>query len=578
MLGTARETLFSPAGGESVPSTGQGSERLQRGRWVSTGCPRPSHEPPENTRKAAKPEATWAAIARGGIPCPIYGFRAYERLLVGGRYWDRTTGLCRVKANQGDFDAGSRHTNPAGGFVLCGVFRPRCVLSPAISREIHGKRLRSHGTWLATVFPMLRRVLGQFGASSSEDLPFELFEALVADRVREFQHLDYKRALPESKDKDKREFVRDVAAMANGGGGLLVFGIADNKHAEAEAITTVPLAGSAARLRDIAIGRVQPYLSYRIVEVLDPGNPDQGIVVFEVPQSQMRPFAATDSTRFEYPLRSGREKRDMNEADIERLYRERFQFVEQFEKRLTTLAGQAGDAPGTATGQPRAYVAALPFERANERIFAINAETTIEARSIASRNLLGSGTGVDARPSFRHYRITSDGRPSAIRTELHDDGGFVGTIASELRGGESGGDKHAFFWLQRLIKDVLDRLIVLGAFAAVFDIAGDVAVEAGITGQAISRRPVFLVVDPSFHDLSVDSVSFPLSTRIQIDAADLLPGPALLIAGKRLLDDLFTAFGLEGCPMLTSDGRFDGGWFDDRRTRDWAQQNGVGVK
>lgn len=39
--------------------------------------------------------------------------------------------------------------------------------------------------------------------------------------------LDWKKALPPSDEKKKKEFAKDVAAMANTKGGLIVFGVED---------------------------------------------------------------------------------------------------------------------------------------------------------------------------------------------------------------------------------------------------------------------------------------------------------------------------------------------------------------
>ena len=45
--------------------------------------------------------------------------------------------------------------------------------------------------------------------------------------LEEGQHLDYKVQANISKDEDKREFLRDVVAMTNGGGGYLIYGAID---------------------------------------------------------------------------------------------------------------------------------------------------------------------------------------------------------------------------------------------------------------------------------------------------------------------------------------------------------------
>ena len=55
--------------------------------------------------------------------------------------------------------------------------------------------------------------------------------ALVSNGVRESRSLEFKAKLVWASDSDKREFLADVSAFANSGGGDLVFGIQDNNGA-----------------------------------------------------------------------------------------------------------------------------------------------------------------------------------------------------------------------------------------------------------------------------------------------------------------------------------------------------------
>lgn len=62
-------------------------------------------------------------------------------------------------------------------------------------------------------------------------------ESLIADRVQEGPHLDFKRDLPSAWDASaKHELLADVTAFANSGGGDIVYGVDENDAAEASAI------------------------------------------------------------------------------------------------------------------------------------------------------------------------------------------------------------------------------------------------------------------------------------------------------------------------------------------------------
>jgi len=74
---------------------------------------------------------------------------------------------------------------------------------------------------------MLRRILGV----TPDALDTSTFERLVSDGVPEGQRIEFKSTLPGSTKDERQEFARDVAAMANGGGGLLLFGIGEGSDA-----------------------------------------------------------------------------------------------------------------------------------------------------------------------------------------------------------------------------------------------------------------------------------------------------------------------------------------------------------
>ena len=54
-------------------------------------------------------------------------------------------------------------------------------------------------------------------------------EGLVESEVAESLTLDYKLKLPSGQSEEKREFLYDVAAMANSAGGNLIYGIAERR-------------------------------------------------------------------------------------------------------------------------------------------------------------------------------------------------------------------------------------------------------------------------------------------------------------------------------------------------------------
>ncbi len=62
-----------------------------------------------------------------------------------------------------------------------------------------------------------------------DDTTADHIQGLIDSEVAESVTLEYKRQLPTNQTDEKREFLYDVAAMANAFGGDFVFGIVDRK-------------------------------------------------------------------------------------------------------------------------------------------------------------------------------------------------------------------------------------------------------------------------------------------------------------------------------------------------------------
>lgn len=76
-------------------------------------------------------------------------------------------------------------------------------------------------------FTALHRVLGR-GPGPLTD---ELLDSAVAAGATESDDLDWKSELPPQKGLPQTDFPKDVAAMANSGGGVIVFGVHESQKA-----------------------------------------------------------------------------------------------------------------------------------------------------------------------------------------------------------------------------------------------------------------------------------------------------------------------------------------------------------
>lgn len=70
-------------------------------------------------------------------------------------------------------------------------------------------------------FTALHRAVG----AAPGPLTGEILDAAVAAGVAESNDLDWKSELPPAKGLPQTDFPKDVAAMANSGGGVIVYGV-----------------------------------------------------------------------------------------------------------------------------------------------------------------------------------------------------------------------------------------------------------------------------------------------------------------------------------------------------------------
>lgn len=156
--------------------------------------------------------------------------------------------------------------------------------------------------------------------------PFDmdLLERAVASSIEETDDLDWKQVLPR-KDANE-EFAKDVAAMANSGGGMIVYGIAetDGPSSGAGAIRGIEGWGDPEerRLRQVAYANIQPPvhgLTFHVAE-----RADTRVVALHVPSSPDAPHLVWLKDRFIAPIRYGAQTAFMRERDIERAYQDRW--------------------------------------------------------------------------------------------------------------------------------------------------------------------------------------------------------------------------------------------------------------
>lgn len=279
-------------------------------------------------------------------------------------------------------------------------------------------------------FTELHRALGVAPGPITD----ELLNNAVAAGVVETDALDWKSELPPPKELRQTDFPKDIAAMANSGGGLIVYGVRENQKAAVERVDVGELdEGHERSLRSVAITAVTPPVFGLNVHRVGPEG--RRAVIIEVPASVDGPHLIFKNDYFAAPVRNDSDTVWMKERQIETMYRARFEERRHATEVLSALFSEAAAGRNTNTRSWLIAVAHPRLPRFRERL------TRDAAREVLSKandlGLVYAGRGgvhplesvdrLNPRPGLRRWvaanTATSD---NAMWREawasIHDDG------------------------------------------------------------------------------------------------------------------------------------------------------------
>ena len=365
-----------------------------------------------------------------------------------------------------------------------------------------------------------------------EAIGTDTLDRLIANGVAESRTLEYKRDLPNPKDKDgKREFLADVTSFANSQGGDLLYGI-DAPKGIPTAIAELSVDDPDAELRrweDIIQSGVEPRipgLHFRWIASAE----GRGVMLIRVPPSPVGPHRIIFSNWSRFFSRRSNAKYEMDTHEL----REAFVAGEALPNRIHSLHLQAFDAavrgelPVGLGDDPKAIVSLVPMTYFRESrdldITPENALAPIKPSGYMDSVEMIEGVLLHTNPSesgaVRSYAIT-------YRQSRIDVVWTIGRVVHELRK-----DEAPIVWPKRFEDGVLDAAISGVARLQPFGIEGPWTVHASLTGI----RNYHLVVnneywsDPAWRD----RVTLP-SLRVEMmNRAALIP----------LLRSFWLAFGI----------------------------------
>lgn len=210
------------------------------------------------------------------------------------------------------------------------------------------------------MFTPIHRALGL----EPGNLTLEIIKKAIEEGLEETADFDMKRVVPNLKeDKSKQEIAKDIAAMANSGGGWIIYGVGEGASDIAGSIHPCEwTATEEQQMLNIAYTKIDPpVVGLEFNKISCGENPDEKyLVLMHIPDSVDAPhFARAEKNNFSAPRRNGPHTKPMTYRDIERGFRERFQRGAEQEKTLQDYFEQAAEALNPEQGVFLA-IAAVP--------------------------------------------------------------------------------------------------------------------------------------------------------------------------------------------------------------------------
>lgn len=203
-------------------------------------------------------------------------------------------------------------------------------------------------------FTPLHRILGL----PPSPLTDEIIDQAVAAAVMETDDLDWKSELPPAKGLKEGDYPKDVAAMANNGGGMIVYGVEEDQKAATGRKDTGELKeGHERALRSIAITAITPPVFG--LEIRQLGEKTRAVAVM-VPASVDGPHLVYRNEYFGAPIRNDADTVWMKERQIEAMYRARFDEQRRSNEAIESLYAEAAAGRDTAK---RAWLIAVAHPR-----------------------------------------------------------------------------------------------------------------------------------------------------------------------------------------------------------------------
>lgn len=426
----------------------------------------------------------------------------------------------------------------------------------------------------------LRPLLGP----TLEGLDESRLERLIG--LEENQHLEFKVDL-ENADAARLEQVRDLVSFANAGGGLILFGVEEDRAT----YSATALPGLATdidvvrQLEQIIVARSHPVVPATVARiVLDNGR---HVIAVVIAPSPLAPHAVIDGTRMQWPVRRGHGKDFLTEAQLADAYARRFAGAAAITEQLTEL--HRGHEHFLSLEQRGWVVVSLVPTAPAPGVVGPDAQDVgrewieeFERRRLGNDHR-GGRVHWNVRVGYRGLELTDEGEGTHQHGRLLVEGAGTAAAAFDVREHERPQEEPSLHSTPigdrtppAITETIVDLVDLLASHAVDAGAGGDAhfAVSIHLDDNAVLQiRPAndrHGMIRPDFGRRRGPA---PVSLR-SVELAPLVDHPAALLQVAHLLaTDITTRYGTADLEVLDASGAVtEGDSAEHQRLIKWARQ------
>ncbi|MFV8396241.1 AlbA family DNA-binding domain-containing protein [Corynebacterium hindlerae] len=177
-----------------------------------------------------------------------------------------------------------------------------------------------------------------------------MIDAAIEQQIEETRDLDYKAKAPSAKAIKESDIPKDITAMANSGGGVIIFGVTDDhgKPGQRCEIGAEVNERWGQALNQAAMSKIQPPLFGVQYEVIPGEDSQPAALLIVVPDSNRTPHMVDrrEEGSVGVPVRVGGDTHWLSESEIARMYRDRFSAMERSQETLQKLYERTSELRG----------------------------------------------------------------------------------------------------------------------------------------------------------------------------------------------------------------------------------------